>query len=418
MRRRDFINKFGLSAGALVTAGIAGCGNGADTAQEQTGTAADTVAGKRSVARIQSYRDIGATGLKMSDISMGCGSLSNPYVVDHAIDIGINYFDTGPDYGSGGSEATLGKVFRQSSKRDKCIVASKFATKGKYSIHKMDPGTPVADIIEVVERSLNRLNTDHIEFMQVANIGEDDDDLDRLLDSELLSAMVKLKEQGKVLHLGLATHGPHDLAGYMIRAIESGHYGMIMPAMNFMEHPKLSDALAKAEEHSVGVVAMKTLAGARGEDLSKYKDENTSLAEAAFKWVFSHSAVSGLVISMNSVADVDLYVAASGKRFSAIDRKILDDYSGAVWSQYCRTGCGDCQSHCPHGVAVASVLRYDMYFSSYRDHLKALTEYRDLPEAMKPRACADCSGPCNAGCQFGVPVQARLLEAAERLEFA
>jgi aryl-alcohol dehydrogenase-like predicted oxidoreductase len=402
MKRRDFINKLGLSAGAVVAGGITGCGNGADTAQEQTETATDTTAAKQSVAGIQSYREIGATGLKMSDISMGCGARANPYIVDHALDVGINYFDTGPDYGGGGSETALGKVFRQSSKRDKCIVASKFAKRGRYGIHKLDAGTPEADIIESVDITLERLQTDHIEIMQVAGIGEDDDDLERLLDSSLLSAMTKLKEQGKVLHLGLASHGPHDLAGYMIRAIESGHYEMIMPALNFMEHPKLSDALAKAEEHNVGIVAMKTLAGAGEEDLSKYKDENTSLAEAAFKWVFTHSAVSGLVISMNSVADVDLYVAASGKRFSAIDRKILDDYSSAVWSRYCRTGCGDCQ----------------MYYASYRDHLKGLTGYRDLPAAMKPRACADCDAPCNKGCQFGLPVQARLLEAAERLEFA
>jgi hypothetical protein len=59
-----------------------------------------------------------------------------------------------------------------------------------------------------------------------------------------------------------------------------------------------------------------------------------------------------------------------------------------------------------------------MYFASYRDHLKALTEYRDLPVAMKPRVCRECDGPCDSGCQFGVPVRARLIKAAKRLEFA
>ena len=410
MKRRDFINTLGCGAGALVTAGITGCG-GADTAK-------DTETAKQTVASIQSYRDLGATGLKMSDISMGCGNLSTPYVVDHAIGVGINYFDTGPDYGGGGSESTLGKVFRESSKRDKCIVASKFAQKGRYGVHKLDPGTPENEIMKLTEDSLRRLNSDRIEIMQITNIGEDSDDLDRLLDSELLSAMVKLKEQGKVLHLGLVTHGPHNMADYMIRAIESGHYGMVMPALNFMEHPRLGDALAKAAEHNVGIVAMKTLAGAKAEDLSKYRDANTSLAEAAFKWVFTQTGVSGLVVSMNSVSDVDLYVAASGKRFSAADRTILDQYASDVWSQYCRIGCSECQSLCPHGVAVASILRYDLYYTAYRDHLKALTSYRDLPETVKPRVCAECDGPCVQGCQFGVPVQARLLEAAGRLEFA
>jgi aryl-alcohol dehydrogenase-like predicted oxidoreductase len=417
MKRRDFINKFGLSAGAVVAAGITGCGNGAETAQETTEAAKDTTATKPAAVGIQTYTAIGATGLKMSDISMGCGGLSNPYTVEHAIDVGINYFDTAPDYGSGASEEALGKVFAESSKRDKCIIVSKYCKKGRYGVH-LDRGTPEAEIIEEVEGSLKRLQTDRIEFMMVHAIGERENDRERLLDPEMLSATAKLKEQGKILHLATSSHGPNDMEGLLIDAIESGYYDMFMPALNFMEFPKLGDVLAKAKERNVGVVAMKTLAGAEEEDLSKFKDENTSLAEAAFKWVFTQPAVCGLVITMKSALEIDMFVAASGQRFSAADRKVLDEYSNSIWSQYCRTGCGDCQSHCPHGVAVASILRYDMYFSSYRDHLKALTEYRDLPAAMKPNACAECDAPCNKGCQFGVPVQARLLQAAEHLEFA
>jgi predicted aldo/keto reductase-like oxidoreductase len=204
----------------------------------------------------------------------------------------------------------------------------------------------------------------------------------------------------------------------LILAIESGHFDLIMPAFNFMEHPRLTEVLAKAKEHNVGVVAMKTLAGASEEDLSKFQNGSSSLSEAAFKWVFTHPAVCGLVVTMRSAAQIDEYVAASGKRFSEVDRRLLDDYSNEVWAHYCRTGCGDCQSLCPQGVAVASILRYDMYFTSYNEHLKALKEYRELPAAMKPHGCAECDGPCTRGCSFGVPVQARVLEAARRLAFA
>lgn len=420
MRRRDFINKFGLTAGALVATGITGCGDSAETAEAESKAApapADTTATTPQACGIQTYTEIGATGLIMSDISMGCGALSNPYVLEHALDVGINYFDTAPDYSGGESESTMGKVFRESSKRDKAIVATKMCKKGRYGVH-FDTGTPAADIIEGVEGSLKRLQTDRIDILMVHAIGERDNDKPRLTDPEMLSAVAKLREQGKVLHLGVSSHGPNDMETRLTEAIESGLFEMFMPAMNFMDHPKLGDVLAKAKEHKVGVVAMKTLAGAREEDLSKFKDESTSLAEAAFKWIFTHPAVAGLVITMKSVGDIDGYVAASGKRFSAADQQMLDRYTGTVWSDYCRTGCGDCQSHCPHGVAVASVLRYDMYFSSYRDHLKALTEYRNLPAAMKPRICRDCDGPCDSGCRFGVPVRARLIEAAERLEFA
>jgi aryl-alcohol dehydrogenase-like predicted oxidoreductase len=418
MKRRDFINKIGLSAGALAAAGLPSCVGSTEEAAQQTAGNRDTTEAKAPTVGIKTYTAIGATGLKMSDVSMGCGGLDNPYVVDHGIDVGINYFDTAPDYGSGGSERTLGKVFKDSSsKRDKCIIASKFCEEGRYGLH-IATGTPAATYIEEVEKSLRRLNTDRIEFMMVHAIGERDNDKARLLDPEMLSAVTKLKEQGKILHLATSSHGPNKMEERLLDAIESGHYAMFMPAMNFMEHPRLDEVLKKAKEKNVGVVAMKSLAGAKDEDLSKYRGEGTSLVEAAFKWLFTKPGVNGLVITMTSTADVDQYVAASGKRFSAADQKILDWYASDKATEYCRTGCGDCLAHCPHGVATAAILRYDMYFTSYRDHLKALKEYRTLPRAMKPHACTECDGPCTAGCKFGVPVRERMLQAAERLEFA
>ncbi|HUU46672.1 MAG TPA: aldo/keto reductase [Acidobacteriota bacterium] len=416
MKRRDFISTFGIGAGAAVATGIAGCGGGGETAQQAAGGNDSTKAGD-SAAGIKKYAAIGATGLKMSDISMGCGALDNPYVVERALDLGINYFDTAPDYGSGQSEEALGKVFADPAKRDGCIIVSKLCKMGRYGGH-FPPGTSEADLIAEVEGSLTRLQTDHIDILQVHAIAEREDDGPRLIDPEMLSAVAKLKEQGKVLHLGTTSHGPHGMEDLLIQAIESGHYEMIMAAFNFMEHPRLSEVLKKAQEHNVGVVAMKTLAGAKLEDLSGFKGETGSIPEAAFKWVFTHPEVTGLVVTMRTTAEVEFFAASSGKRFTAADQKILDQYADAVWSHYCRTGCGDCLAHCPHGVAVADVLRYDMYYTSYRDHLQALSKYHQLPAGAKPNACTSCDGPCLAGCQFGLPVRERLIQAAERLHLA
>jgi len=70
------------------------------------------------------------------------------------------------------------------------------------------------------------------------------------------------------------------------------------------------------------------------------------------------------------------------------------------------------------GAAAADILRLDMYYTVYGDHLKALKGYRDLPQKMKPTPCVECDGPCVKGCSFGLPVQRRLLNAAGRLELA
>jgi hypothetical protein len=417
MKRRDFISTVGLGASAAVATGLTGCSAGSSDPPVQAGKENEGADSNGTKAGIQCFAAIGATGLKMSDISMGCGGLDNPFVAEKAIDMGINYFDTAPDYGNGASESALGKIFADPAKREQCIVTTKFCLKSGYPGH-LPVGSPEADFITAVEESLKRLQTDYIDFIMIHAIGEKKDDFARLTDPAMLSAVAKLKEQGKVRHLGTSSHGPNQLGDHLIHAIESGHYDMLMPAMNFMDHPKLGDVLKKAKENNVGIVAMKTLAGARGEDLSQYQTDDTDLAGAAFKWIFTHPEVAGLVITMKTTAEVDHYTQSSGKRFSARDQDLLDQYSGAVWAQYCRTGCGDCLTHCPYDVAAPEILRLDMYFSAYGEHLKALKEYKRLPSAQRADACISCSGPCTDGCGFGVPVRERLLAANERLTLA
>lgn len=419
MRRRDFITHFGIGAGALLTTGIASCQAGQSDATKQVAESGESSQTKvePKVGLIKKYNAISGTDLRMSDISMGCGALDNPYVIERAIDVGINYFDTAPDYGNGSSESTLGKVLAKPSKRQKAIVASKICEKGRYGVH-LDVGVPETQVIRAVEGTLERIKSDYVDIMLVHAIGERSGDEKRLLDSNMLSAATKLKEQGKIRYLGVSSHGPNNFADLLNIAIESGHFAMIMTAFNFMEFPRLTEVLANAKKHDVGVVAMKTLAGAKGEDLSKFRTGETSLAEAAFKWVFTHPEVNGLVVTMKNTAQVDEYAAASGKRFSSVDREVLDTYAKSVWSSYCRTGCGECQSRCPHEVSIPEILRLSMYFDSYGEHLKALREYRQLPTMRRPYACAECDGPCTAGCQFNLPVRERLMQASRNLELA
>jgi aryl-alcohol dehydrogenase-like predicted oxidoreductase len=410
MKRRKFIRNLGMGAAVIAATGVAGCSN-EKAEQESTQTTPPKPEG------IQKYTEIGSTGLKMSDISMGCGGLDNPYIVERALDLGVNYFDTAPDYQNGQSEIALGKVLKDPAKRDKAIICTKFCERGAYGLH-LDFGSPEEDFIRAVEGSLQRLNTDRIDFIMVHAIGERENDRPRLTDPPMLAAVEKLKEQGKVLHLNVSSHGPHCMEDCLLEAIESGYFASFMPALNFMRYERLGEVLTKAEEENVGVVAMKTLAGAKEEDLSRFQEGDTDLAQAAFKWVFTQPGISGLVVTMKTTADVEKYVAASGKRFTEEDQVLLDRYSTDVRRQYCRTGCGDCLTSCPHEVAIADVMRLDMYFTAYGDHLKALQGYHRLPHKMKPTLCATCSGPCTSACGFGLPVKERLLDASRRLQLA
>ena len=100
-------------------------------------------------------------------------------------------------------------------------------------------------------------------------------------------------------------------------AVKSGYFDLIMPAFNFMKFPRIPDILKEAHKRGVGVVAMKTLAGAKDMD---FDPKGEKFAPAAFKWVLKHQEVSGLIITIKKVADLDLYLTASGQAFTVLSR--------------------------------------------------------------------------------------------------
>jgi predicted aldo/keto reductase-like oxidoreductase len=72
---------------------------------------------------------------------------------------------------------------------------------------------------------------------------------------------------------------------------------------------------------------------------------------------------------------------------------------------------------CPHGVSVADINRYAMYFSGYGREKEAMRLYRALPERRSAVSCDGCVGHCDEGCPFGRPVRAELVAAHRQLSF-
>ena len=394
MKRRDF-----LKAAAITTAAMA--------------VAPGKVEPAPASPSVRNYRNIGKTGLKMSDISFGAGKLSAASMVLRAVDSGINYFDTAPDYGQ--SEKTLGEAMGR-LKREKVIIASKFCNSLPYPGH-LPLGTTKKEYIAAVEASLSRMKTGYLDFILVHAIGEMNKELEsekkRLLDSEMLEAVAELKKAGKVRFLGTSSHGPNNMEELLMTAVTSGHFDMIQPSFNFLKFPKLPGVMKEAAKRGVGVIAMKTLAGAK--DMNK-GPEGEEFSHAAFKWVLQYPEISGLIVTMKTVADIELYLKASGAKFSAADQRTLDRYASHYSSDYCRTGCGECQAYCPAGVEIATVLRYRMYFKDYGMEKRAMESYAVLQNNASP--CSGCNQPvCAAKCPYGLPVKVMLSDAHESMSF-
>ena len=359
-------------------------------------------------AGIRQYRTLGRTGVQVSDISFGCAGLHDTGVVKHALERGVNYFDTSPDYSRAGSERALGEGIR-GYPRDKLFIVSKFCTPSGH----LSNSTPVKDVIAAIEASLQRIGTDYLDLAHIHACNS----IERLMNPNIHEAFDRLKEQGKLRFLGVSSHTPR-LEQVMRHAVDSDRFDVIMVAYNFRNWPELTTIFHDAKQKGVGVVAMKTLKGARHTALSDFSStERETFSQAAFKWVLSNQDVSCLVVTMSSRSQIDEYLHASGQPVQQADIALLEKYDRLIANDYCPPGCGECLSSCPAEVPVDDILRYAMYYENYGQQRVGMEEYAKLPEARNASQCVDCRAPCEQACPSQLPIKAKLLHADRLLRF-
>ena len=353
-------------------------------------------------SQVKSYRPLGKTGMQISDISFGCAGLDSVQVVHRALERGINYFDTSPDYSRLGSERTLGEGIK-GHPRDKLFLASKFCT----SYGHLRRNTPVKEIMAAVEGSLERLGTDYLDLVHIHAVNS----IERLMDANIHEAFDRLQAAGKVRFMGVSSHTP-KLETVMRHAVDSGRFDVIMVAYNFRNWPDLTTIFRDAKAKGVGVVAMKTLKGARHSALSDFTPtERESFSQAAFKWVLSNSNVSGLVVTMSRLSQIDEYLHASGQALQSQDVALLEKYDRLITQDYCRPGCGECLSSCPYEVPVNDIFRYAMYYENYGQQRLAMEKYSLIPASNNASQCLSCSAPCQQACPYEIPIREKMNRA-------
>ena len=355
-------------------------------------------------AYIKSYRRLGRTNEFVSDISLGSGRIEDVAVASAALDRGVNYFDTSPVYSGTGSEQILGQALK--GRRDKVFLATKFCVADGH----LPNDTPVPTIIEAVEGSLRRLQTDHVDLIHVHSC----DRVDRLLAPNIHEAFDRLKEQGKARFMGVSTHTP-NLEEVANAAIDSGRFDVMMLAYHFGMWPSFGHILDKAKQHDVGIVAMKTLKGAKHTNLANFRDEAGVYSQAAFRWVLSNPDVSCLVVSFYKPQHVEEYIYASGTQPAAGDVALLERYDQLTRGDYCQPHCGICLSSCPEELAINDVLRYRMYFRDYGWEKEGMRLYAKLDRNAS--RCARCPAPCTDTCPIGVPIRDKMMDAHRLLSF-
>lgn len=200
------------------------------------------------------YRPLGKTGLMVSVAGLGCGGNSRlglgrgagfddcVAVVRTAVDLGVNFIDTGEAYGT---EEIVGAAARAYD-RDKLVISTKAIFRAGS-----DTGETVTSRVEA---ALRRLGLDYVDVFHFHAVHPTAYGFHR---DALAPALVKLKEQGKVRHVGITETGPNDPEQKMAaRAIQEAPWEVLMLAYSLMNQGARHRIFPTTRQRGIGTLLM------------------------------------------------------------------------------------------------------------------------------------------------------------------
>ncbi len=303
------------------------------------------------------YRTLGKTNLRVSVIGIGTWQLGGEWgkdfeqrevdaMFDACRDEGITLIDTAECYGDHTSERLIGGAIARD--REKWVVATKFGHKFFGHLQRSDERSP-KDAVMQLEASLKALRTDYVDLLQYHSIADAEFD-----NAELQQALIKLKQQGKVRHIGNSIRGNGD--DHQTRRSEAAQVEVLQVIYNRLDRRPETRDFPYAMEHKLGILARVPLAsgflsgkykpgasfagndarsGQSQADIDKKLAEvekiareelpkNVPMAQWALAWCLQHPAVSAVIPGCKSVEQVRTNAAAGSLAM------VRDDHPQAV----------------------------------------------------------------------------------------
>lgn len=323
-------------------------------------------------------RTLGRTGLKTTVLGYGAMQVSDPSIIRHGLDSGINYIDTADCYLGGRNEKVVGKAIQ--GIRDQVIIATKVHISREARMRKS------------VDRSLASLGVKTVDLMQLHGLYS----RDQVVRKDVQKAMARMQREGKFKFTAVTTHS--NQVEVLDAVVEDGFYDAVLVAVNFRSPRALYKAIQRASDAGVGIIAMKTQNG--GFQDSTWPELTPH--QAALRYVLEkpsiHVAVPGM-LSRKMISE-NLGSVAADKGLADIIN--LENYRLDLQGKACAF-CSGCLDQCRSGTGGIDVARVLMYLEGYRDRHLALT---NLLEA-RPRVelCIDCES-CSVNCSQGIDIKA------------
>lgn len=315
------------------------------------------------------YRNLGRTGLKVSELCLGsmqfgwtAGEELSHQILTASYEAGINFIDTADIYSrwvegnpGGVAENIVGQWIKANNiPRDQLVIATK--VRGQMGDGPNDEGLSRGHIMQAVEASLRRLGTDYIDLYQT-HWYDENTPID-----ETLKALDDLVRQGKVRYLGCSNYPAWRLteALWTSKQHHLARYDSLQPHYNLVHRAEFERGLAEVcRQYGVGVIPYSPLAGgfltgkyrkgqvpdsARAKGVSRYfndrnwellekmetlgKDkEDYSISQIALAWLLSDPLITSPIIGPRTLEQLKDNLGSVDLRLSAQEKDLLNDAS-------------------------------------------------------------------------------------------
>ena len=218
------------------------------------------------------YRRLGRTGLKVSQLCLGCmsfgepGKGAHPWVLDEeasrpiirrAVEAGINFFDTANVYAAGVSEEITGRALKDFARRDEIVIATK--AWGTWGKGPNQGGLSRKALFQAIDDSLRRLGTDYVDLYQIHR-WDSETPIEETL--EALDAIVRA---GKARHIGASSMYSWQFQKALDLSAQHGwaRFVSMQNHLNLLYREEEREMLPLCREEGIGVIPWSPLARGR-----------------------------------------------------------------------------------------------------------------------------------------------------------
>lgn len=373
------------------------------------------------------YRELGNTGLQVSEIGLGAEWLERhteeevKAVIQRCESYGINILDcwmSNPEVRTKIGNAICGH-------REKWVIQGHFGSTWQEGQYVRTRDLP--KVKEAFQDLLTRLQTDYIDLGMIHFV-DSEAEFRRVMEGEFLAYVKEQREKGVIRHIGMSTHNPQvaklaALSGEIEMLLFSVNpaFDLLPPSEDLNDYfvesygeglagidPLREELYKLCEQRGVGITVMKGYAGGRLFDARTSPFGVALTPVQCLHYALTRPAVASVLVGYDTPAHVDAAVAYEAATEEERDyASVLAKAPRHAYSGQC-TYCGHC-APCPAGIDIAMVNKlYDLAAMQPEVPATVRAHYQALSTTAAD--CIACGG-CETRCPFGVPVVERMEKA-------